>query len=191
MNDTTLWGVLGLLAGIALVAYAIRAVRSRRTGLPDGAGIRYTQHARQRMRLRRVSMAEVQTVLRSPSSSTRDHEENSVRLERDFADPDGDHRTLKVWVAEPWPARHEVVIKSTAWSYQRDLRIPPALVGRLIGAGGSTVSAIESATGSRVDIERRTGTVTIHNGDKASIAAAARMVEKAIGQSAPRTVRPS
>ena len=166
MSNSVWWLVPALAVGIAAVIYLARRRNPPATVLPTSVEVRYTSHARRRMSERGITQAQVAAVLADPARNHRDRAENSVRLERDFTD-----RTLKVWVAEPWPAAHEVVIKSTAWKYVTTLTIPTGMVRRVIGTKGATIQAIRERTGAAVSI-RSDGTVHISAGDRASADAA-------------------
>lgn len=91
---------VGALLGLLLV------LRARRRRLP----LRWTRHIEQRMRQRRIARADVERVVANPARVTRDRRERSVRLDGSVRG-----RPLKVWVAEPWPPRREIVLKSAAW----------------------------------------------------------------------------
>lgn len=151
------------------------ARRSRRLGVPAGVERRYTRHLRERMAERGVTERAIEQTLRAPHRRTHDSVERSYRFERDFPD-----ETVKVWVAaEPWPPRHEVVVKSTAARRQATLTIRKEQVGRLIGRGGATVRAIRSESGASLDIEK-SGRVRITADSRAQVDHALRLVRTAV-----------
>lgn len=144
MIDAIIAGALLLF--LAAVAYFTWR-RSRSQDLPAPLSVRYTNHARERMRERLVSEAEIETVLAGPARSVEDPANRSVRLERDFGD-----RTLKVWVASPWPSV-SVVVKTTAWSYSSAFRIPAEAVGLVIGRKGRTIEQLRAESGAQIRVE--------------------------------------
>ena len=94
-----------------------------------------------------------------------------MRLEGDFAD-----RVLKVWVVAPWPNRHEIVIKSAAWTdFLITFTIPAGTVSQVKGGGGKTIKEIEKTTGARVAVDRH-GAVRVSAKSRASIEAAKQKV---------------
>ena len=99
--------VLVALAILIAVVVARRPRPSRWSRLPR----RYTRHVEQRMAQRRIARTDIERALAAPSRITRDRRERSVRIDARVAG-----RPLKVWVAEPWPPRDEIVLKSAAWS---------------------------------------------------------------------------
>ena len=164
MDASTLWLALAAAAAIAALIHLSRTRQRPPKRLPAGVTVRYTAHATQRMGERGITAAQVEVVLADPARTRPDPAEHSVRLERDFTD-----RILKVWVAEPWPAKGAIVIKSTAWKYLATLTIPTRTVGRLIGARGSTIRAIQDQTGAHIKVDRQEGTVRISAGDRAAV----------------------
>jgi Domain of unknown function (DUF4258) len=73
--------------------------------------IEFRQHARDRLRQRRITEGQVRAVLEAPTSATYDPDQVSVRLEGLVA-----NRILRVWVRAPWPpASDTVTVKSAAW----------------------------------------------------------------------------
>ncbi len=99
--------LLAVAAAAVLLASLIAVgLRRRRRHLPR----RWTRHIEQRMRQRGIARADVERVVANPARVTRDRRERSVRL-----DGRARGRPLKVWVAEPWPPRREIVLKSAAW----------------------------------------------------------------------------
>lgn len=93
-------------AAVLLAALVALGRRRRRRRLPR----RWTRHIEQRMRQRRIARADVERVVANPTRVIRDRRERSVRLDGRVRG-----RPLKVWVAEPWPPRREIVLKSAAW----------------------------------------------------------------------------
>lgn len=93
-------------AALLLASLVALGRRRRRRRLPR----RWTRHIEQRMRQRRIARADIERVVANPALVTRDRQERSVRLEGRVRG-----RPLKVWVAEPWPPRREIVLKSAAW----------------------------------------------------------------------------
>jgi len=174
--NTSLWWIVVLAAVIAATLVMVWARRSKRpqTGLPDGVSLRYTNHARERMSERGVTEAQVASALARSDRHEKDPVENSVRFERDFSG-----RTLKVWMAEPWPPTSEAVVKSTAWHYHESIRIPADRVGALIGRKGSTIQEIRTATGARISVDDD-GTVRISADDNQSVQAAKSAVKKVV-----------
>jgi len=141
-----------------------------------------THHAKQRMVEREVSSAQIDHVVANPSRLFRDGKNNSVRLEREV-----DGRTLRVWVAEPWPAA-KTVVKTTAWAdFPLVFEIPAATAGRVIGRGGATVSRIQSDHHVRISIDHA-GSVRVTAGDKASADAAKREILDLVSRATPRTL---
>ena len=175
--DQILWWIIGVVALAALAFFLFRARRPtpRTPGLPDGVALRYTNHARDRMAQRGVTAQQVASALAGPDRQEKDPLENSVRIERDFAG-----RTLKVWMAEPWPPKHEAVVKSTAWHYHDTIRIPRSQIGKLIGRKGATIEEVRRMTGAHVNVEDD-GTVQIGGDDNATVQAAKRAVKKIVG----------
>lgn len=110
------------------------------------------------MQQRGVSRGHIEAVIASPQRQQHDPAENSYRLERDFGS-----RVLKVWVAEPWPARDEIVVKSTAWKFHFELRIPASAVGRVVGERGGTIRRLETQTQAKISVDRD-GLVRITSG---------------------------
>lgn len=106
LDDLLMIAVPVLAALAVLIAVVAVRHRSRRRRLPR----RWTRHVEQRMRQRGIARADVERVLAAPSRTTRDRRERSVRLDARVGG-----RPLKVWVAEPWPPRDEIVLKSAAW----------------------------------------------------------------------------
>ncbi|GMA29224.1 DUF4258 domain-containing protein [Arenivirga flava] len=98
--------LLAVAALVSLAALVAVLRRARRRRLPR----RWTRHIEQRMRQRRIARADVERVVANPARVTRDRDERSVRLDGRVGG-----RPLKVWVAEPWPPRREIVLKSAAW----------------------------------------------------------------------------
>lgn len=164
MTDIMLWATFAsiVLAIAAILHRWVNAKRRTRTAPPQGNAIRYTNHAKERMTERGVTVDQVESVLAAPARATKDPENNSVRLEGDI---DGD--ILKVWVAEPWPARGEIVIKTTAWKHILEFEIPSAAVRHVIGREGKTIRSIEQRTGARVSISHGS-TIRISAGDRDS-----------------------
>lgn len=144
---------------VTVVAIGVRL--GRRPSRPPLAPIRFTAHAQERMQQRGVSRAQIEAVIASPQRQQRDPAENSYRLERDFGS-----RVLKVWVAEPWPARDEIVVKSTAWKFHFELHIPASAVGRVVGAGGGNIRRLETQTQAKISVDRD-GVVRITSGVEA------------------------
>lgn len=175
--DQILWWILGILALAALAFFLFRARQPepRAPGLPGGVTLRYTNHARERMSQRGVTTQQVAAALARPDRQEQDPVENSMRIERDF-----DGRTLKVWLAEPWPPTREAVVKSTAWHYHDTIRIPADQIGKLIGRRGGTIEELRRTTGARVSVEDD-GTVQISGDDHAIVQAAKRAVRKIVG----------
>ena len=181
MNTPIVLMILVIAVVIAGLVFLVRGRRRPRQGLPAGVPVRYTSHARDRMRERGVSAAQVEAVLADPARHIPDLRENSIRLERDF-----DDRILKVWVVAPWPATRESVVKSTAWKYLATLTVPPAMVGRVIGAGGATIQQIRDEAGANIAVSRD-GTIRISAGDPSSLdAARLRILAIAEGPTSPR-----
>ena len=56
---------------------------------------------------------------------------------------------------------------------------------QVIGRGGETIKAIQSATGARVQIDRAAGTVAITGSDQRAVDEAARMITELISSAAP------
>lgn len=154
--------LLVVVAIAAVVAAVVIGVRlGRRPTRPAQAPIRFTTHAEERMQQRGISRAQIETVIASPQRQQRDPAENSYRLERDFG-----NRVLKVWVVEPWPARDEIVVKSTAWKFHFELRIAKSQVGRVVGANGSNIRQLELQTQAKIGVDRD-GSVRITSGEEA------------------------
>lgn len=172
MNEL-LWLIAGV-AAIALVALLLLR-RPRKSALPTGVSVRYTNHARERMAERGVTAQQIAAALARPDRHEADRVENSVRVERDY-----DGRTLKVWVAEPWPPASEAVVKSTAWHYHDTMRIPAARIGALIGRKGRTIDEIRRGTGARINVDDD-GTVHITGDEHAAVQAAKRAIGKIVG----------
>lgn len=159
-----LW--LAALAAASLLAYLLYRARTRKPRqerLPANTAVRFTTHARERMELRRVSSEQVMHVLANPDRFTRDTINNSVRLERDEQG-----RTLKVWVAEPWPTHREIVVKTTAWHHATSFAIPSNTVGRVIGRGGATIRQLRAETGAYIGV-RSDGTVSVSADDSGTV----------------------
>lgn len=165
-----------LLVAIALVALTgrrRRPARRRPPRAPSGVGIRLTTHARERMALRGVSIADVEGAVRAPDRAEDVAEEGSVRLERDVGDD-----VLKVWVVAPWPPAGDVVVKSTAWQRVAVGRIARAAVGAVIGPRGATIGELQRRTGARIAIDRSTGVVRASASDRRAAEDAVRLVEE-------------
>lgn len=165
MNDA-LWLAFTTIA-VALLFWGV--ARRRPTPARSAAPVRFTRHARARMILRDVAEADVLATIAKPDRVIRDQIENSVRLEADHGD-----RSLKVWVAEPWPSSIETIVKSTAWHYRTTITIAPEQVGRLIGSKGRTVQTLRDETGAHINVDGLT--VTITAGDRAAMEHALRRV---------------
>lgn len=175
--DQILWWILGIaaLVALAIVLFRVRKAEPQAPGLPDGVALRYTNHARERMTQRGVTAAQVASALARPDRQEKDPLENSIRIERDF-----DGRTLKVWMAQPWPPTREAVVKSTAWHYHETIRIPADRIGKLIGRKGATIEELRRTTGATVNVEDD-GTVRISGDEQGSVQAAKRAVRKIVG----------
>lgn len=170
--------VVAIAVVVAVVAIGVR--HGRRPSKPALAPIRFTIHAQERMQLRGVSRAQIEAVVASPQRQQHDPEENSYRLERDFGS-----RVLKVWVAEPWPARDEIVVKSTAWKFHFELRIPASDVGRVVGAGGGNIRRLESQTQAKISVDRD-GLVRITSGVEAHGLDAKKRIESMVSSPVAR-----
>lgn len=157
----------------ASVTYCVRKLTHRRPPLPP---VRWTKHARERMAQREVTESEVMAVLANPGRWNPDPNRDSVRVERDFGG-----RTLKVWVAQPWPAIQEIVVITVAWCYSRTQKVPVAQIGRIIGRNGSTIKDIEASTGTLIGV-RDNGTVKIRGNDRDSVEAAREKIEAIAGR---------
>lgn len=176
MNGPLWLAVIGAASLLAYLLYRTRPRKPRQECLPANTALRFTTHARERMELRRVSTDQVMHVLANPDRFTRDTVKNSVRLERD------EHgRTLKVWIAEPWPTRGEVLVRTTAWHYWTHLAIPDHKVGRVIGRGGATIRQLRTETGARIDVSSD-GTISISANDGATVEHARQRVCAVLGQ---------
>ncbi|WAC66743.1 KH domain-containing protein [Agrococcus sp. SL85] len=184
--DPTLLIVLGVVALAAILGILVAVRRpsagagpGRRTQAPvrERRGeIALTDHARQRMAQRRVQRAHLELVVRSPEREARDDRQGSIRLERDFGDS-----TLKVWVLPTQGPADRVVVKTTAWSVARTIRVPRGEVGALIGRGGSHVRALEQRTGARISVGRD-GAVTVTADSPELVDAAVEQVRAATGR---------
>ena len=172
MSD--LWWLLLAAAGVAaLVLYLARKSTHRKPGLPAGISVHITQHAHERMTQRGITHDQVTAVLGQPERQKCDPIERSVRLERDL-----DGRTLKVWVAEPWPATRQIVVKSTAWQYFTTIKVPVERVGLIIGRGGRTIQQIEEVTQARISVNKMDGSIDIRAGDIRSLETARERVNQ-------------
>lgn len=167
MNPSLWMSVIALAALIVFLGLRRRRKHRQAAKSPRGLSVHLTTHVSQRMRERGVTRQEIHTVLAAPDRYLRDSAERSVRLERDFGD-----RILKVWVAEPWPATKEIVVKSTAWQHTTSLAIPIERIGRLVGRGGANIGRLRTETGAHIHVDDD-GTVRI-TGDSQHIVALAR-----------------
>ena len=161
-----------LLIGAA-ITYVVRKFRHRKPALPP---VHWTKHARERMAQREITESQVMPVLANPGRCNPDPKKCSVRLERDFGG-----RTLKVWVAQPWPAVQEIVVISVAWCYFAAVKVRVEQIGRIIGRNGGTIKEIEASTGTRIQVGDD-GTVDIRANDLDSVAAARRKIEAIAGR---------
>ena len=156
----------------ALVRYLARKPKHRKPGLPAGISVHFTKHAHERMTQRGITSDQVTWVLIHPERQKSDPIENSVRLERDL-----EGRTLKVWVAEPWPATSQIVVKTTAWQYFATIKVPVERVGLIIGRGGATIRQIEESAGARISVSKTDGTVDIRAGDLRALETAREQIQ--------------
>lgn len=173
MTEAIVW--VAIPAALLWISWRWIATRRRKrgasiAGLVPGTPVRYTRHATERMRQRDIDSRQVSDVLAAPERVVPDPVERSVRLERDFGD-----RVLKVWVADAWPPRGKVVIKSTAWQYAARFTIPAESVARVKGRGGATITKICGDTGAHISVDSG-GTVRISAGDAAALEAARRRI---------------
>lgn len=159
-------GIVAVLLGAVILGVLLTSLTGRpqqpTDSLPAGTTIKYTLHARQRMRERGVAAVEIECVLAAPERTKPDHLQDSVRLERDF-----DNRTLNVWVVAPWP----IIVKTTAWTYRDAIQIPQKRIGAVIGRGGTNIRSIENLTETRITVDPD-GTIHLRGNNLAAIKAA-------------------
>lgn len=165
------WLVAGAALILAAAVYLVQKRKHPKPGLPEGVTLRFTHHANERMTQRGITSDQVTSVLVHSERRESDPKENSVRLERDF-----EGRTLKVWVAEPWPATQEIVVKSAAWHYFTTVTIPIERKGLLIGRAGRTIDEIRASTRAHISV-KDDGTVDISAGNSHSLEAAREKIE--------------
>lgn len=136
------------------------------------AQVKLTKHACERMSLRGVSSRQVRSVVSAPSRRFHDPVNQSMRLEGDFG-----RWVLKVWVVAPWTGRDLATVKTTAWEYQAELRIPTSAIGAVIGREGRTVTQVEHLTGTRVQIGHD-GRVQVRGRRRGTVRAAMKEIRK-------------
>ena len=165
--------VLAIIALALVLAVAVGVAARRRAAAPQ-VPVQFTRHAQTRMVQRGITASQVQAVVADPARRHTDPAQGSVRLERDFGD-----RTLKVWVAQPWPTPSGAVVKTTAWSYQ--ITIPTGSIGRVIGTRGATIRTIEDITGTHIFV-RPDGTTHIGADNPAAFEAARDQITNILNQ---------
>jgi hypothetical protein len=183
MNPET-WVAILIVAGgvVALVWWLRRSTASRGAalGLSNQIRRRYTRHARDRMRERRINQDQVEQVLTRPDRREFDPAEDSYRFERDFHEV-----VIKVWVAaKPWPPTDEVVIKSTAGKHFVCRQLPADVVPRVIGRGGVTINQIRDSTRATISVGDN-GDVRISAGDRVCVDRAWRQIEQVANRPLP------
>ena len=179
-----IWVAILVAAGgaVALVWWLRRSTGSRGAALGVSSQIRrrYTRHARDRMRERRINQDQVEKVLARPDRREFDPAEDSYRFERDF-----DEVVIKVWVAaKPWPPTDEVVIKSTAGKHFISRQLPAKVVPRVIGRGGVTINRIRESSGATISVSDK-GDVRISAGDRVCVDRAWRQIEQIANRPLP------
>lgn len=165
------WLVVGAALILGAAVYLAQKRKHPKPGLPEGITPHFTHHANERMTQRGITSDQVTSVLIHHDRKETDPVENSVRLERDF-----EGRTLKVWVAEPWPATQKIIIKSAAWHYCTTVTFPVERKGLLIGRAGRTIEEIRASTGAHISV-KDDGTVDISAGNSHSLEAARQKIE--------------
>lgn len=150
------------LAAVAAVALTVVVLRRRRPAPPTtrATPIRLTQHARERMALRGVTLAQIEATVAHPRRVTPCPAQGSVCLESVHGEG-----VLKVWVVAPQPGVHETVVKSTAWCFERTVAIPAGAHGRVVGRGGCTVRRLQATSNTRISVNGASVTVRADSSD--------------------------
>lgn len=165
---------------IALVVVGVLLLTaSRHRAARAAIDLRFTPHAIERMAERTVAETDVRKTLARPgrviattyvakgsSAPPGEPEElDSVRLEKDFRG-----RTLKVWVPPDWRSETPIPVKSVAWSYVANVRVPRSRVGAVIGRGGHNVRDLHDIYRVDIHVDDKRGVVRISGDDGDAVA---------------------